>query len=111
MHCDRYRRLYAVCSIMAEQSKQPDERARWFTSGTRLFGTGKQALRRSPSQEMCGGSLEVEIDGSKLAHRRWIARGIKRWRLRLLHDCHNPFALDEYSPGAGQVRARHPPAR
>ena len=31
MHCDEYRRLHAACLIMAEQSKQPDERARWFT--------------------------------------------------------------------------------
>jgi hypothetical protein len=31
MVCDEYRRLHAACLIMAEQSKQPDERARWFT--------------------------------------------------------------------------------
>jgi hypothetical protein len=31
MVCDGYRRLHAACLIMAEQSKQPDERARWFT--------------------------------------------------------------------------------
>ena len=38
MHCDRYRRLYAVCSIMAEQSKQPDERARWLTLAQDCLG-------------------------------------------------------------------------
>ena len=31
MRCDEYHRLHAACLIMAEQSKQPDERARWFT--------------------------------------------------------------------------------
>jgi len=38
MHCDRYRRLYAVCLIMAERSKQPDERARWFTLAQDCLG-------------------------------------------------------------------------
>jgi hypothetical protein len=59
---------------------------------------------------MCRESLEV--DGPKLARRGWIARGIKR--CRLLDDCHNPFALDEYGRLLRQVRVQtttHPLGR
>jgi hypothetical protein len=30
MHSDEYRRLYAACLTMAEQSHSPDARARWL---------------------------------------------------------------------------------
>ena len=30
MHSDVYRRLYATCLTMAEQSNSPDARARWL---------------------------------------------------------------------------------
>jgi hypothetical protein len=38
MHCDEYRRLHAAFLIMAEQSKQPDERDRWFTLAQDCLG-------------------------------------------------------------------------
>jgi hypothetical protein len=31
MHSDEYRRLYAACLTMANQSNLPDVRARWLT--------------------------------------------------------------------------------
>ena len=74
--------------------------SRWH----RIVGAGEQTSRRSPSWEMCGGPLEVKIDGPKLARRCWIARGMKR--CRLLHDCHNPFAMDRYSLLVRQVRVQ-----
>jgi hypothetical protein len=38
MRCDEYHRLHAACLIMAEQSKQPEERARWFTLAQDCLG-------------------------------------------------------------------------
>jgi hypothetical protein len=38
MVCDEYRRLHAACLIMAEQSKQAEERARWFALAQDCLG-------------------------------------------------------------------------
>ena len=42
MRCDRYRRLHAACLIMAEQSKQAEERARWFTLAQDCLGLANE---------------------------------------------------------------------
>ena len=61
MHCDRYRRLHAVCLIMAEQSKQPDERARWFTLAQDCL-----ALANKPHAEVRHGKCAEDRWKSKL---------------------------------------------
>ena len=51
MHSDEYRRLYAACLTMAEQSHSPDARARWLALAKdceNLLG-GSSSERRSKS--------------------------------------------------------------
>jgi hypothetical protein len=49
MQSDEYRRLYAVCLTMAEQSNLPDVRARWLALATGyedlLWGSGTRERR------------------------------------------------------------------
>jgi hypothetical protein len=59
MHCDEYRRLHAACLIMAEQTKQPDERARWFTLAQdcmRLANNSRSEFRHRKHAEDCSKS-------------------------------------------------------
>ena len=78
MVCDEYRRLHAACLIMAEQSKQPDERARWFTLAQDCLALANNPRTDFRHRKCADERSEVEIDGFNLAHRRWVARGIKR---------------------------------
>ena len=51
MHSDEYRRLHAVCLIMAEQSNLPDVQARWHALAQACFSLTKDLPAGSRSRK------------------------------------------------------------
>jgi hypothetical protein len=73
MRCDEYHRLHAACLIMAEQSKQPEERARWFTLAQDCLG-----LANDPRSEF---RARKGAEDPWLTSRAAIVRGVKHCSL------------------------------
>ena len=77
MRCDEYHRLHAACLIMAEQSKQPDERARWFTLAQDCLGLANDPRSEFRARKCAEDRCEAETDESNLTRGHWFVRGIK----------------------------------